>query len=119
MDVDIASAHVRHDEAEALLLVEKLNLAFNHGPAAIARRIASAESIAVKSVPAKTVPAKAMVTAAESIAAEAPAAAPRGRCFRRAGVHAMHSDDLQSTRRVLKVANYCSTNGQLRSTDRR
>src|ERR1700679_3487447 len=69
VQVDVVAAVLRHDEAEAFLVVEELDPAFDHHAAGAAAAVASAAEIAAA---AKTVaPAEAVAAAETVIAAEA------------------------------------------------
>ena len=81
MDVNIAGAAVGHDEAEALLIVEELDLSFNHRTAwsrfALAIAAAAAETVAAKAVAATAEPiasaSEAITTASKAVTAAAAA----------------------------------------------
>lgn len=133
MDIDIAATPVGHDESKALLIIEKLDLAVDHRPArpgiavaSASEAIAASESVtAPEAIPASksvtstkaiatsetvTAPARPFRPPAESVAiaaaiiAEVPARPSRRGCFRRARIDAVDRNDLQSTRRILQVA---------------
>src|SRR5689334_3683620 len=122
MDIDIAAAAVGHHEAEALLVVEELDLALDHGSArtaalALAIAAAGAEAIAAAKAVAAAATAEAVTatpttetvaaakTATARIVAKIAARPARSRCLCGARIDAMNGDHLKSSRRVLKVAN--------------
>src|SRR5579872_415969 len=124
MNVNIAGAAVRHDETKAFLVVEKFDLALDHrstwsgiacaGKAIAAAKTVGAEPIASAEPVAAT--AKAIACAAETVgASEASAATPSafaeiaaGAAGRThvcgAGIDAVDRHDLQTTRRILQIA---------------
>ena len=87
MNVDVTAAAVRHHETKALLVVEELDLALDHGTARGCVVFAAAAT-AIAATTAETVAAA--ITAAEAVAAAAITAAgvaiATGRAARRCGV---------------------------------
>src|ERR1700679_2397749 len=124
VQVDVVAAVLRHDEAEAFLVVEELDPAFDHHAAGAAAAVASAAEIAAAAktvAPAEavaaaadgvvaaetTAPAEAVAAAAETVdtaAAELAAPAARRRRLGRGRVDAVDRDDLKAARRILEVA---------------
>lgn len=111
--VDVPAAIIRHHEAEALLVVEKLDLAFCHRTAGSCIPVAksAAEPVAAAKAilsPAETIPAMMTAAATETISAaaktiaaavttpvaEITARAARRRLFRRTGVNAVDRNNL-------------------------
>lgn len=124
--IDILTAAFGHDEAEAFLVVEELDPAFDHRTggtaiAAAAETITTAKAIATAEtiVTAKSVTATETVAAAKAIATTvtvaaiakaaaiaAATAASRGR-IGRARIDAVHRHDLKAAIGILKIDNQC------------
>ena len=126
VQIDVARAGIRHHKAETLLVVEELDLAFDHGTGrrivvAIAAPSAAAETVtATETVSAEAdAAAKPITTASETVAAaKFPAwAARRGR-FGRGQVDAMDVDHLQASLGIRQIANDGGALGHFAMSDR-
>src|SRR5690242_6069867 len=101
MEIDVAGAGVRHHKAKALLVVEELDLAFDHRPG----RTGIAPAVAIAAATAETATVAEAVAAAETpaTAAEIAPGAARRR-LRRGKIDRVNRHDLQSARRIRQVA---------------
>ena len=103
MQIDVAGTGVRHHKAETLLVVEELDLAFDHRAG---RRVV----VAIAAAPATA--AKAIATAAKAVAAAEPVAAAaeiaaraaRGGRLRRRKIDAVDIDHLKATLGIRQIA---------------
>lgn len=122
MQVDVATAIVRHDETEAFLIVKEFDFAFDHRaagsgiavamataaeaiiaaePISAPKAVASAETIMAAAKAVSTTKAITPAsTAAEPVTAAIAEIAARfagSRCVRRAGIDAVHRHDLKTS----------------------
>src|SRR6185312_14538556 len=102
MEIDVARTAVRHHEAETFLVVEELDLAFDHGArgTVIAEMAAAA---AAKAAATEPVAAAKAVAAAKTVTAEIAPGSPRGR-LGGGKIHAMDVHHLQPALAVGQVA---------------
>src|SRR5258707_1049179 len=106
VEIDVAAAAVGHHKAKALLVVEKLDLAFDHGAgravvamsaiAAAAKTIAPTAETVAAATEAVAATAEAIAATAKAITAAKVAARTAAWRFRRGSIDAVHRHDLQA-----------------------